>query len=228
MANRVLVTWIGHTDLWAFAREDASSDRSAVEKIASARDGETGAGPVKALIDFETFDEVHLLSDYPPEITKSYGKWLGCKCKLHRLSPKNPSDHGEVLQLVRPVLESLKLTKEDSLNFHLSPGTPASLARPTSIRVFVWAKGSLSVTSPGEGMFASFAMRLCKLVLWPRPTCLSQRTSQLRSPKCRGKSVQASTICHLDNYLGDIQRRFLTGAMAKRGRKKEGRLARRI
>jgi hypothetical protein len=29
---------------------------------------------------------------------------------------------------VRPVLDSLKLTKEDSLNFHLSPGTPAMAA----------------------------------------------------------------------------------------------------
>jgi DNA-binding NtrC family response regulator len=128
MSRRILVSWIGHTDLRAFAREDASADRSAIEKIAGVRDGETGAGPVKALIDVETFDEVHLLSDYAPEITKPFAKWLSCKSKLHRLSPKNPSDHGEVLQLVRPMLDSLKLTKDDSLNFHLSPGTPAMAA----------------------------------------------------------------------------------------------------
>ena len=128
MSRRILVSWIGHTDLRAFAREDASADRSAIEKIAGVREGETGSGPVKALIDVETFDEVHLLSDYPPEITKPFAKWLNCKSKLHRLSPKNPSDHGEVLQFVRPVLDSLKLTKDDSLNFHLSPGTPAMAA----------------------------------------------------------------------------------------------------
>jgi transcriptional regulator with PAS, ATPase and Fis domain len=87
-----------------------------------------GIGPVKALIDAETFDEVHLLSDYPPEITKAFAKWLGCKCRLHRLSPKNPSDHGEILQLVRPVLDSLMVTRDASLNFHLSPGTPAMAA----------------------------------------------------------------------------------------------------
>jgi transcriptional regulator with PAS, ATPase and Fis domain len=112
----------------AFAREDATADRHAIEELAGVRDGETGAGPVKALVDIETFDEVHLLSDYPLEITKSFAKWLDCKTKVHRLQPKNPSDHGEVLQLVRPVLESLKLTRDDSLNFHLSPGTPAMAA----------------------------------------------------------------------------------------------------
>jgi transcriptional regulator with PAS, ATPase and Fis domain len=128
MAQRVLVSWIGHTDLRAFARGDARADRAAIEEIAGVRDNESGVGPVKALIDLEQFDEVHLLSDYSPEIAKPFAKWLGCKCKLHRLSPKNPSDHGEVLQLVRPMLESLKLTKEDSLNLHLSPGTPAMAA----------------------------------------------------------------------------------------------------
>ncbi len=76
MCRRILVSWIGHTDLRAFAREDASADRSAIEKIAGVRVGETGSGPVKALIDVETFDEVHLLSDYPPEITKPFAKWL--------------------------------------------------------------------------------------------------------------------------------------------------------
>ncbi len=128
MGRRILVSWIGHTDLRAFAREDTSADRSAIEKIAGVREGETGSGPVKALIDVEMFEEVHLLSDYAPEIAKPFAKWLYCKSKLHRLSPTNPSDHGEVLQLVRPMLESLKLTKDDSLNFHLSPGTPAMAA----------------------------------------------------------------------------------------------------
>lgn len=128
MSRRILVSWIGHTDLRAFAREDSSADCSAIGKIAGVREGETGSGPVKALIDVEAFDEVHLLCDYPPEITKPFAKWLNCKSKLHRLSPNNPSDHGEVLQLVRPVLDSLKLTKGDSLNFHLSPGTPAMAA----------------------------------------------------------------------------------------------------
>jgi DNA-binding NtrC family response regulator len=128
MGRRILVSWIGHTDLRAFAREDASADRAAIEKIAGVRDGENGAGPVKALIELETFDEVHLLSDYPLEITKPFSKWLGCKSKLHRLSPKNPSDHGEILRLVRPLLESLELSKDELINFHLSPGTPAMAA----------------------------------------------------------------------------------------------------
>lgn len=125
---RILVSWIGHTDLRAFAREAEDKIRAAIEKIAPSRSEELGDGPVKALLKREAFDQVHLLSDYAPDIAKPFAKWLGCKPKLHRLSPKNPSDHGEILQLVRPLLDELKLTKDDSLNFHLSPGTPAMAA----------------------------------------------------------------------------------------------------
>ena len=128
MSRRILVSWIGHTDLRAFAREDTSADRASIEGIAGVREGETGLGPVKALLELESFDEVHLISDYSPELAKPFAKWLGCKSKLHRLSPKNPSDHGEILQLVRPMLESLQIGKDQSLCFHLSPGTPAMAA----------------------------------------------------------------------------------------------------
>lgn len=128
MSKRVLVTWIGHTDLRAFAREDASADCTVIEAVAGTRDGESGVGPVKALIELEPFDEVHLLSSYESDVSKAFAKWLGCKSKLHRLSPKNPSDHGEIFQLVRPLLESLRLSKDVLLAFHLSPGTPAMAA----------------------------------------------------------------------------------------------------
>ncbi len=76
MGRRILVSWIGHTDLRAFAREDDSADRRAIEQVAGVRDNEGGVGPVKALIDLEQFDEVHLLSDYEPEIAKPFASGL--------------------------------------------------------------------------------------------------------------------------------------------------------
>jgi len=41
---------------------------------------------------------------------------------------KNPSEHGQILDVVRPVLASIEMEKDDELCFHLSPGTPAMAA----------------------------------------------------------------------------------------------------
>ena len=45
--------------------------------------------------------------------------------KIHSVTLQNPSDHGELLRLVRPILAKIRCDKADELAFHLSPGTPA-------------------------------------------------------------------------------------------------------
>jgi hypothetical protein len=64
MRRRVLVSWIGHTDLRAMAATLPPSKRKAIGEA----DGEVGTGPVKALLDKETFQEIHLLSNYDPSL----------------------------------------------------------------------------------------------------------------------------------------------------------------
>jgi DNA-binding NtrC family response regulator len=125
MRQRVLVSWIGHTDLRAMAATLPLSKRKAIAQVIGEAEGEVGPGPVKALLDKETFQEIHLLSNYDPTVTKQYVGWLKQRAVAHQVKFKNPSDHGEILAAVQPVLESLDLKRDDELCFHLSPGTPA-------------------------------------------------------------------------------------------------------
>ncbi|MCA9216608.1 MAG: sigma 54-interacting transcriptional regulator, partial [Planctomycetales bacterium] len=47
---------------------------------------------------------------------------------MHDVELANPTDHGEILRIVQPVIEDAKLGKDDERCFHLSPGTPAMAA----------------------------------------------------------------------------------------------------
>ena len=99
--------------------------RKTVLDVVGHTEGEAGPGPVKALLDKEAFDEIHLLSNYPPNVTKLFVDWLKRRALSHQVTLANPSNHGEILAAVQRVLASLELTKNDELCFHLSPGTPA-------------------------------------------------------------------------------------------------------
>lgn len=126
--KRILVSWIGRTDLKAMAAAAPAPRSKAVREIVGQGDAEVGAGPVKTLLDHVTFDEIHLLSDYAPAATKEFAAWLACKPTIHEVSLTNPSNHGEILQVVRPVLQGIQRRRDDELAFHLSPGTPAMAA----------------------------------------------------------------------------------------------------
>lgn len=129
MGRRILVSWIGHTDLKAMAATLPSAKRKAISEVVKAEIDEIpGPGPVKALLDKEKFKQIHLLSNYGCEVTKQFTTWLKRRSVAHNVDLKNPSDHGQILDAVRPVLESIELQADDELCFHLSPGTPAMAA----------------------------------------------------------------------------------------------------
>lgn len=129
MGRRILVTWIGHTDLKAMAATLSAMKRKMIEKVVQAEiDDDAGPGPVKSLLDQEEFSQIHLLSNYAPAVSKQFAGWLKKRCIEHRVELENPSDHGLILDVVKPVLESIKIKKSDELCFHLSPGTPAMAA----------------------------------------------------------------------------------------------------
>ncbi|TWU34902.1 Transcriptional regulatory protein ZraR [Novipirellula artificiosorum] len=102
-----------------------SSASEAARKIVGQCDSVPGVGPVKSLLDQESFDQIHLLSDYTPAASNEFASWLDRKVKIHVVAVKNPSDHGALLDIVRPILQGLRRAKDDELAFHLSPGTPA-------------------------------------------------------------------------------------------------------
>ena len=136
MPRRVLVTWIGHADLIAYSRLGGPSkkDLELIHELVPAsnvvpRPGASeGIGPVKALIDKQPFSETHLIGNYENALIQHFGKWLNVRTFPHQVDVSNPSDHSQIYEAVKPILEGLKLEREDELCFHLSPGTPSAHA----------------------------------------------------------------------------------------------------
>jgi sigma54-dependent transcription regulator len=128
---RVLVSWIGNTDLRVMAGSLAESLRK--EILARLKGGGPleGSGPLKTLLDLEKFNEIHLLSDHPAAWVAAYIKWLGHKVTLHSVALNDPIDHGKIFSVVDGVLAKLDPVwrkKHAELCFHLSPGTPQMAA----------------------------------------------------------------------------------------------------
>ncbi len=113
----MLVAWLGVTDL-----------RAPLEGAA------VGLGPIAQGIDARTFDEVFLLSDFPPSRVTPYITWLSARTKTRlRVVPEKltgPTNFGEIYEAaVRACARARSdAPSETALVFHLSPGTPAMAA----------------------------------------------------------------------------------------------------
>ena len=112
--RRLLVAWIGRTDLRAPAEGAA-----------------VGVGPLAQALDARGFDEAWLLSDFDAALVAPYLKWLRARTATRleilpsRLS--GPTRFGEIHEAaVRGIQRALgKDAGDAALTFHLSPGTPA-------------------------------------------------------------------------------------------------------
>lgn len=114
--RKVLVAWLGKTDLRAPTESES-----------------VGQGPIAQALASRGFDEAFLLSDYGDNLVQPYLRWLkGCtKTRVevlpHKLS--GPTNFGEIYEAaVRGVEHALGKAKDAKLSFHLSPGTPAMAA----------------------------------------------------------------------------------------------------
>ena len=114
---RVLVSWIGNTDL------------SACERV-----GEVGCGPIAQALDAREFDLVHLVSDHEAERVEPFLDWLrgraSVKLEVTYESLTGPTQFGEIYEAaVRGCEAALEEGRDGAeLTFHLSPGTPAMAA----------------------------------------------------------------------------------------------------
>lgn len=116
--TKVLVSWIGMTDLRAATGDD-----------------QAGVGPLGQAVDCKLFDEFHLLSNYAAEKINTYLKWLRAKTKCpivsHPVKLSGPTKFDEIYEAAVNVITSLLKrhgSEETKLTFHLSPGTPAMAA----------------------------------------------------------------------------------------------------
>ena len=115
---RILVTWIGNTDLDAPQKEQT-----------------TGAGPVAQALMARQFDAAYLLFDHEAVAVHPYRQWLEQRSQgttLHLLHEEltGPTQFGEIYPAaVRACEKALSGGPRDTaLTFHLSPGTPAMAA----------------------------------------------------------------------------------------------------
>ena len=76
--KRDLFSWIGHSDLLGMAGDATPTDQQRIlEALKIERQIRKQDGPIKALLKQEAFEEVHLLSTYPPWMDDMYLEWLG-------------------------------------------------------------------------------------------------------------------------------------------------------
>jgi transcriptional regulator with PAS, ATPase and Fis domain len=111
MAGKILVAWIGRTDLKA-----ASGDAIA------------GLGPICQATQHSVYSTIHLLSDFAPELAQSFVNWLAAKTSskihLHVVKLSSPINFGEIYQGAVSVLNQIQRANTE-ITYHLSPGTPA-------------------------------------------------------------------------------------------------------
>jgi DNA-binding NtrC family response regulator len=130
--KRVLVQWIGHSDLRAMASSlpDAQADEI-MGQIRGERPKEGDLGPIKTLLATQEFAEVRLLSNYPTAWNKKYVAWLGTKAEVVPAELKKPTEYKAIFQIADAELAAIRGRPdwaETQLCLHLSPGTPAMAA----------------------------------------------------------------------------------------------------
>jgi transcriptional regulator with PAS, ATPase and Fis domain len=116
--KKVLISWVGRTDLQA-----------------SEGKPEAGDGPVGQAVQKINFDEVNLLCNYPKSESENYIKWVKKKSSArivsHQIKLTGPTNFGEIyeaaVKVITGVLQRIGPDKTE-LTLHLSPGTPAMAA----------------------------------------------------------------------------------------------------
>ncbi len=114
---KTLISWIGNTDL------------KAVDGIENVVDG-----PIMQAVNWESFDQIVLLSNHEKNKANRYVDWLKNRCSgeviLHLANLSGPTEFGEIYQTVVAIIRGMPniVAGKVELTFHLSPGTPAMSA----------------------------------------------------------------------------------------------------
>lgn len=112
----ILLAWLGNSDLRA-SESDASNN----------------SGPILDALKALQFDALHLLSDYSPQKTSAYIRWISQQATTtitsHHVKLTSPTSFEEIYLVTSSIINEIKQTSPSaSLTFHLSPGTPAMAA----------------------------------------------------------------------------------------------------
>ncbi len=84
-------------------------------------------GPLATAVRQGRFDEVHLLSNYPPAVHRPFATWLGGPPVIHPVTLTDPTDYDGIFRCANEVLTEATRPagRRAELSILLSPGTPA-------------------------------------------------------------------------------------------------------
>ena len=114
--RRILICWIGNTDLQASEGQDV------------------GTGPIAQALDAREFDAVFFITDYEKARVTPYINWIQERTPTpHQLfysQLSSPTHFGEIYEIAVNVCQEAldQYGDQTELTFHLSPGTPAMAA----------------------------------------------------------------------------------------------------
>lgn len=129
LGKRTLVSWIGTTDLLSMAAELKSADQKRVRRALNFEGTfKRQDGPIRTLLNHESFQQVHLLSNFAPTMNRLFAEWLGGSPVIHRVKLDDPTDYVGIFEAVSTALSKVEDTEGTQLAFFLSPGTPAMAA----------------------------------------------------------------------------------------------------
>ncbi len=121
MSNKILISWLGITDL------------KAAGQITSRPDEIVGDGPILGALKTLTFDELHLLHEQENSVAGAYVAWFSehspIKVVLFKCSLRSPIDFGDIHRVMDSYLDKLTAKSPGlDISIHLSPGTPSMTA----------------------------------------------------------------------------------------------------
>lgn len=128
---RILIQWIGHSDLqWLASTLPSPTQEDLLKDIF--RDTPAESGPTSTLLKNETFDEVILLSNYKKKWNDLFAKAHGgANVNVVKVELDKPTEYDAIFEIAQAELGKLKTRLGDKpfeLCIHLSPGTPAMTA----------------------------------------------------------------------------------------------------
>lgn len=192
----VLVAWVGRTDL-----------RAPTESA------EVGLGPIAQALEARPFAEAFLLSNYDERTVAPYAKWLrgrsDTRIELLKEKLSGPTQFGEIYEAaVRAVERALgDRSRETSLAFHLSPGTPAMAAVWIILGKTRFAGAELIESSKEHGVrTASVPFEISADFI---PDLLRERDERLRKDSAAEppEAPEFSDIIHRSRVMGRLIQR---------------------
>jgi DNA-binding NtrC family response regulator len=130
--QRILVQWLGSADLRGLCDDLPKAQAAKILAVTGGQASQPfGKGPIKTLLQQQSFDQIYLLSNYPEEFSELYQQSLGLPSHLLPVKLTRPVDYPEIFSAVSKTLEDIKQKYESTgyqLFLHLSPGTPAMTA----------------------------------------------------------------------------------------------------